>query len=145
MQNWSCTSSHATPSEIERREFCNGILMLSQKQMWMITLASARLWGNSTHLVYVAVRSMELQLALCGFIYSVPSGIQEVLSFPFPKSNVCTCPVDPLHRPASVSSDTIPIPAYSSVNVLFRHTACLQSESLLVLVDREPCDRVCRF
>lgn len=25
MQDWSCTSSHATPSEIERREFCNGI------------------------------------------------------------------------------------------------------------------------
>ena len=49
MRDWSCTSSHATPSQIERREFCNGILMLSQKQMWMITPCICSSWreGNS--------------------------------------------------------------------------------------------------
>ena len=65
-------------------------------------------------------------------------GLQEVLSFPFPKSNVCTHPVAPLHRPASVSSDTIPFPAFFSVISLFRDIACIQSKTLLVPDDREP-------
>lgn len=39
-------------------------------------------------------------------------GIQEVLSFPFPMPYDCTCPVAPLHHPASVFSDTIPVPGF---------------------------------
>lgn len=90
---------------------------------------------------------------LCGCLYSLPAVLRdmnfvlplEVHSFPFPMPYDCTCPVALLRRPVSVLSDTIPFSAWSSVIVLFRHTDCIQSESLLVLVDREPCDRVCRF
>ena len=99
---------------------------------------------GSIPIAFYATTMLSFRMAsLSGFIYSVPSEYRKFFSFPFPKSNVCICPVDPLRRPDSVSSDTIPISACSSVNVLFRHTACLQSESLLVLVDREPWNRAC--
>ena len=81
--------------------------------------------------------------SLSGFIYSVPSEYRKFISFPLSKSNVCTCPVDPLHRPASVSSDTIPCPALTSVRILFRHIVGETSKSLLVHADREPWDRAC--
>jgi len=50
MRDWSCTSSHNTPSKIEQREFYNGILMLSQKQMWITypCIASSRREDNSS-------------------------------------------------------------------------------------------------
>lgn len=111
MQDWSCTSSHATPSEIERREFCNGIkdtvtktdvddqscICSSLRELNSPGLRRSALDGAATGTLWLYI--------LCSI------GLQDILSFPFPKSNVCTCPVDSLHRPASVSSDTIPVPA----------------------------------
>lgn len=153
MRDWSCTSSHNTPSKIEQREFYNGILMLSQKQRCMTNPCIVSSWreADSPVLRRSALDGAvtgTLWLSILSFYGSLgyelrPTTGSSFISFSYAPD--CTCPVASLHRSASVLSDTIPFTAYSSVNVLFRHTVCLQSESLPVLVDRELCDRVCHF
>ena len=116
--------------------------MLQNQRHWRYLTHSIRGWGMLSAVDDVGLWNSRMT-PLCGFMYSVPSEYRKFFSFPFSKSNVCTCPVDPLRRPDSVSSDTIPCPALTSVRILFRHIAGEPSKSLLVHADREPWDRAC--
>lgn len=135
-------ASHNTPSKIEQREFCDVIPDYVTKSAALkisFTLPSrsgdalCRWWR----------RTLMSHNGITQWLYILSSfEIQEVLPFPFPcpmtvLSLLFHCTVTPQYsRTQSLFR------LFNSVNVLFRHTACIQSESLLILVDREPWDRV---
>ena len=136
-RDWSSASSHATPSKIERREFCNGILMLSQKQMCMINPCICSSWreGNSP-----VLRRSPLDGDVTGTLWlSILSsfGLSALLLRPTTYSwrsawrvpSMTAVSFQDAHCPAKLRHFTL-FPAFPSAWRLPRHTDCKQSESL---------------
>lgn len=141
MQDWSCKSSHATPSEIERREFCNGIKdTVTKTDVYDHSCICSSLRELNPHGLCDGAATGTLWLYIlssCGlseyrkffhFLFLCPMTVLALLLL---------CTILPQYsRTQSL------FPAFFSVISLFRDIACIQSKTLLVPDDREPWDRV---